>query len=321
MGRFLTTAAMGAALAMLAFAPARAWQAEKVDAANYPPEIVVESRAAAADGLPDGLIATSSGTVAQAWYGNPTRRYDHGVLGDAIEAGSLHVRLGNGRTARLILPHTEVFEDRAPRLADLDGNGTTEIITIRSSLAKGASVTVYGIENGAIVEKATTGFYGRKHRWLNIAAIAPFLGIAGNEIAFVATPHLGGTLFVMRYARGTLVQVAAGRDFSNHVIGSRELRLSAVADVDADGRMELALPSADRTALRIVGAAAGKAAAIQGGNTTIVLPPGAVEQGGLREIARIGLPAAIDKAIGIETEGRKGFVVGLENGEVYLIHP
>ena len=276
------------------------WKITQIEAGAYPEEIVAETRAASKNGLPDGLITThDGGDIASAWYSQPTERYRHGILGDKIEAGSLMIKTNKGRTLKIDLPRSEVFEDRAPRLADLNGNGKIEVITLRSSVTKGGSVTVYGLSGGALVQKATTGFIGRANRWLNIAAITPMLGTKYREIAFVQTPHIGGTLFVYRYSRGKLIQVDAGRDFSNHVIGSREMRLSAIADINADGKADVAVPSANRTRLRIMG----------------------FGSAGLKDIAGANLPSPINKAIAVQSKGQKGFVVGLENGDIYLVHP
>jgi hypothetical protein len=43
------------------------------------------------------------------------------------------------------LPETEVFEDLAPRLADLDGDGKAEIIVVQSHRDLGARLAVYGL--------------------------------------------------------------------------------------------------------------------------------------------------------------------------------
>ena len=192
-----------------------------------------------------------------------------------------------------------MFEDRYPRLADLDGDGTVEVITIRSSVTRGASVTVYGLQDNALVEHASTGFIGRANRWLNVAGIAGFLGGSGQQIAVVQTPHIGGTLFVYQFTDGVLGLVGRLRGFSNHVIGSTEMRLSATADVNADGRPDLALPSSDRRRLRMVGFA----------------------DGALAEFGAVTLPGRIDKAIAVTGAGAAvRFTVGLDNAEVYDIH-
>ncbi len=293
------------------------WSLKQLDAASFPPEIVAEKRKASNNGLPDGLIETAGRQdIRSAWYSQPTKRYTHAILGDDIEAGALHVEDERGRNFKIILPKSEVFEDRAPRIADLDGNGTNEVITIRSSVTKGASVTVYGLKGNALVELATTGFIGRANRWLNIAAIAPLLGSRTNEIAFVSTPHIGGTLHVVRYTGGQLLNLGSLRDFSNHVIGSREMRLSAVADIDGNRTADIILPSADRKQLRIIGFRA--SGSTSGGGETANLRQSSA---GLKQLATIDLPSPVDKAIGLKTDGQKGFVAGLENGAVYLIHP
>ncbi|MCP4185840.1 MAG: hypothetical protein GY761_21470 [Hyphomicrobiales bacterium] len=77
---------------------------------------------------------------------NPQKRYGHGILGDSIEGGALIAVMRNGSTIRYNLPKTEVFEDITPRLADLDGDGTSEIITIVSSLRLGASLGIFQIK-------------------------------------------------------------------------------------------------------------------------------------------------------------------------------
>ncbi|MCP5001967.1 MAG: hypothetical protein GY933_25360 [Hyphomicrobiales bacterium] len=275
------------------------WVVEPVDKGAWPPHILDEPGRAAADGLPDGRVATRvGGDIVEAWYGEPTRRYGHGILGDAVEAGSLHARTGAGDVLTLRLPKSEVFEDRTPRLADLDGDGKVEIATIRSSTSKGASVTVYGIVDGALTERGTNGFIGRSNRWLNIAGIADLDGRPGLEMAYVRTPHIGGTLFYFRYKNGALKRVAAIDGFSNHAIGAREMRLSAITDLNADRRAELVLPSKDRSTLRIIDLVWGKPV----------------------ERASITLPGRIDKAIVVRGTGKDtAIVVGLDNGRVYQL--
>ena len=275
------------------------WQARQIVSSNLPTTIVAETRQPAPNGLPDGLIATrAGGDIISAWYEGPTTRYDHGILGDAIEAGEIRVSTANGNILSIVLTDNEVFEDRTPRLADLDGDGTVEVIAIRSSIIKGASVTIYGLDENRLVQLAATGFIGRSHRWLNIAAIARLRGRRGQEIAFVQTPHIGGTLFIYEYDHGALKQVARMHGFSNHAIGSREMRLSAIADVNSDGHNDLAVPSSDRRTLRIVG----------------------FDDNDMMEFAAVTLPARIDKAILATGSGRSlRFIVGIETGAVFEI--
>ncbi|MDH3194940.1 MAG: hypothetical protein OEL78_01360 [Hyphomicrobiales bacterium] len=254
-----------------------------------------------AGGLADGGLATSaSGDIRKAWFAGPTDIYGHGILGDRIEAAMLVAQDAGGTRHKIAAGAGVVFEDLQPRLADLDGDGRTEIVAIRTFTDAGASLAVYGLVRGKLSLLAQTPPIGLPSRWRNPSAIADFDARPGLEIAEVVTPHIGGTLRLWRFDRaaGALEAVADAFGFSNHFIGSRELRLSAAADLDADAISELALPSADRTALRIMAFSAGK----------------------ITEVAAVNLPARIDKAVGViaEADG-PAFVTGLESGELVLV--
>ncbi len=205
-------------------------------------------------GLPDGKVFTSGkGDIRRAWYGRPTGRYGHGVLGDAIEAGSLIAETKDGSRFELVLDDDHVFEDIHPRLFDLDGNGTNEVVTIRSSLKQGAAIAIYGLADGALFLAGESRDIGRANRWLNIAGIADYRGAGTSAIAWVETPHIGGILRMGIFDGKKFETLSMSYNgFSNHFIGSRELALSATTDVTGDGVPDLVLPSADRTSLVIV---------------------------------------------------------------------
>lgn len=230
--------------ATVSSASAQDWQLRQLGAVND--SVFIERCSRAPSGLPDGCVVRGNGDVRSAWYVAPTTRYAHGILGDAIEAGGLRVELASGAQTTLSLPDDQVFEDRTPRLADLDGDGRTEIIAIRSSTRLGGSVAVYGVRGEALVELGATPYIGRSNRWLNIAGIADFTGQGGLQVAFVETPHIGGTLKLAAFQGNAMQVVAQIGGFSNHGIRSREQRLSAVADVDGDGLMDIILPNARR---------------------------------------------------------------------------
>lgn len=182
-------------------AHAAKWRIKPADASVYA-EAMVESGALAPDGLPDGLVAAADGDISAAWYVGPTRRYAHGILGDAIEASALRVEIADGVQLTYDLPANMVFEDRTPRITDLDGDGRNEVITIRSSVNEGGGVAVYALQEGRLVEVAVNDFIGLRNRWLNIAAIADITGDGRKDIAYVRTPQLGGMLRLFRYDEG-----------------------------------------------------------------------------------------------------------------------
>jgi len=183
-----------------------------------------------------------------AWFGAPTERYDHAILGDAIEWGALtFVRKGVDRQTPLAkatvrLPATRVFEDIAPRLADLDGDGTPEIIVVETDIARGASLAVYGVSAGRLVKRAATPFLGRTHRWLAPVGIADLDGDGQMEIAYVETPHLGKVLKVVRLVGGRLRLVAEAAGLTNHRIGEAFMQ-GGIAD--CAGRAVIVTADAD----------------------------------------------------------------------------
>jgi hypothetical protein len=182
----------------------------------------------------------------------------------------------------------------------MDGDGSAEIVTIRSRRDAGAAMVIYGLRNGQLEEIGATDPIGRPNRWLNIAGIADFTGDGSLDIALVKTPHIGGQLEVWTFPSERLVRVVAAKGFSNHVIGSTELGLSAIADVDGDGKPELALPNADRTELRIL----------------------AIRNGAIGETAAIAVGGRVMTAIGVlKTPDGPIFVMGLENGKAVAIQP
>ncbi len=251
---------------------------------------------APAGDLPDGGVAVHpSPGITSAWYSQPTRRYNHGVLGDSVEGGGLRVRDAKGNLYNYELPEDSVFEDITPRLVDLDGDGRAEVITIKSFLDAGASLAIFGLRAGRLEVIATTPAIGTTNRWLNIAGIRDFNGDGLIDIATVVTPHIGGTLEIWSFRDGKLVTTASKYGFSNHFIGSRNLDLSAVGDVTGNGRPDMAIPGAARRQLRIM-----------------TLSGATLAQSGA-----IDLPAKIDANIGLLSNpgsGLSAFVLGLANG-------
>ena len=201
--------------------------------------------------LPDGMAATGSNDIAEAWLTRPTTRYAHGILGDAIEAGGLMVKMRDGRFHEHVLPTGFVFEDRRARLVDLDGDVRDEIVVVLTSVTRGAALAVYGVTNGKLVLKTKTPHIGRSNRWLNPAEFADFDGDGRIEITAVWTPHLGRVLQAWRLVDGKLQQVAAIKGYSNHAIGSPVLDMTEVVRL-SDGRLALAVPTPGYDAIAFV---------------------------------------------------------------------
>jgi hypothetical protein len=171
-------------------------------------------RATLAVGL--GLMAAPViAEITSARYTDETTRYAHGVLGDAVEYGTLELTLKDGKRLALTLPQDRVFEDIAPRLMDVDGDGAPEVIVVESSQTGGARLAIYN-ENGL---RAATPHIGQRNRWLAPIGAADLDGDGFIEVAYIDRPHLAKTLRVWRFKNNTLTEVATQTGLTNHRIG------------------------------------------------------------------------------------------------------
>lgn len=165
--------------------------------------------------------AQAQETVTAARYVNLSTEYGHGALPDGEYSG-LEVTSTSG-THRVRL-EGQVFEDTAPRLADLDGDGAPEVVTVVSIFDQGAQVMVWGLRDGALAPLVWNTPIGTRHRWLAIAGIADLDGDGRMEIAYVDRPHLARVLRVIRVWRDgdawRADPVASTEGYTNHRYGA-----------------------------------------------------------------------------------------------------
>jgi len=248
--------------------------------------------------LPDGKVMTGKGDITRVWLADPTQRYDHGVLGDKTEAGALAIETRDSRRYQVKLKDDAVFEDLEPRIADLDGDGHDEVVVVKSYLKRGSALAVIGLRKGKYDIIAETPPLGAPHRWLNPAGIGDFNGDGKTDIALVRQPHVVGVLELWTFSGNALRKTDELPDVANHIIGTRQIDMAASADFDGDGHPDIAVPSLDRSRLRIVSFA-----------------PHA------RDIASVPLPAKALTNIGLFQmgDGPPAIALGVANGALVLI--
>jgi hypothetical protein len=248
--------------------------------------------------LPDGRIVTGTRDISRAWLAEPTTRYDHGILGDAIEAGSLIIETRDHTRHVVRLMDDAVFEDLEPRLVDLDGDGHDEIVLVKTDLKRGSSLAVVAGREGKYEIVAETPPLGAPHRWLDPAGIADFNGDGTVDVALVRQPHVVGSLELWTWRDRRLSKVMEIADVANHIAGTRAIDMAVAADFDGDGVTDLAVPSLDRTRLRIIRFTKGA-----------------------RDIADIPLPSKAATNIGLikTASGPPAIAAGLADGSLVLI--
>ena len=170
-------------------------------------------------------IAGDGDWITRACYDRPKSDdlYRHDVLGKTPEWARLIVTLGPmgraaGQGAALGFPlgPGHLYEDAAPRLADLDGDGRPEVIAVETDHRQGARLLALFLDG----RSAATPYIGTPRRWLAPVGAADFDGDGRDEVAYVETPHLGKTLRIVRLEQGRLVPVAAEEGLTNHHFGA-----------------------------------------------------------------------------------------------------
>ena len=202
--------------------------------------------------LAEASVATATGDIVEAVLIGPTRRYKHFVLGSNHEASGVRIQTADGRSLELMLPDDSVFEDREPRIVDLDGDGRNEILLVHSRQDTGSALAVLGLRNGALRIIAETPGNGGPQRWLNPAGAGHFFDRNSLQVALVRMPHAVGRLEFWGFDGVSLKLRGSLPDISNHRIGSRNLSMSAVVKGDGETLDTLAIPAFDRRSVRFV---------------------------------------------------------------------
>jgi hypothetical protein len=172
----------------------------------------------------------------------PTGLYEHGILGDALEATCIMIVETEPVfkvVRRIPVEEGRVIEGLSPIWTDIDNNDKREIIVTESDVSDGARIAVYSEEGELLGSGAETGL---GYRWIHQLAVGPFGEGGETELAVVCTPHIGGIVEFYRFSGTALTISARLAGFSTHRIGSRNLDTAVACDFDGDGTVELLIP-------------------------------------------------------------------------------
>ncbi len=250
-----------------------------------------------ADPLPDSrVVATENALVV---LSGPSDRYAHAVLGDAVEATAIEVATAASGSSTLVrLDDPNVFEAISPMIADVDDDGTDEVVATVSNADVGARLVAYSLADGSVV--AETDAIGLGNRWRNVLAVAPVGPGGETEVIDIQTPHIGGILQYFRSDGNRLELVASAATYSTHSIGSRNLDLGIVTDADGDGRLDVVAPT-------------------QRMDELVVVSRDDAADGGTREVGRVDLGGVLSTnlAAGQSRDGVR-YAVGIDGGTVLI---
>jgi hypothetical protein len=179
-------------------------------------------------------VAGDGQWITSACYDSPKGDdlYRHDILGATPEWSRVVVMLGPkgraaGQGAALAFPTAKghLYEDIAPHLADLDGDGRPEVVVVETDHRRGARLLALFLDG----RSAGTAYIGTPRRWLAPIGAADLDGDGREEFAYVETPHLGKTLKIVRLDANRLRTLAAAAGLTVHRIG----------DTRIDGRVAL----------------------------------------------------------------------------------
>jgi len=203
------------------------------------------------DALPDArLLVDELGRLA--FYNRPTTRYEHGILGDIIEAGGVAIVSTFGALRidlQVEFRSPLVAEGLAPLWVDWDGDGAREIVVTLSEERASARVVLFD-EDGT--QRALGPPVGRGFSWRHVIACAGFTG-SNRELVVVRTPHIGGVVEFYALEGEKMETVAQLSGFTSHLVGTRNLDMALAGDFDGDGSLEVLLPNQERTHLAAIG--------------------------------------------------------------------
>ena len=193
--------------------------------------------------LPDArIVQGSDGTLAV--LSSPTTRYDHGVIGDGLEAGSISVlqpKSGGYSLGAETTPESGgVFEGISPLWFEADGRQFLAVT--ESADGAGSRISVYSADGKL---SAAGPFIGTSQKWRHLLAAGPFGPNGETEIAVTRTPHVDAVTEFYRFdPKARKLEIAAtGKGYPTHTIYSRNLDTTRAGDLDGDGAWELLAPN------------------------------------------------------------------------------
>jgi len=158
---------------------------------------------------------------------DPSDQYQHGILGDSIEATSvtiIHLSDEPYVINKFSIPEDWVIESIKPLWSDWDDDGNKEIVLTLSNSTDGSKIVLYDESGNSLAESAPIGI---GYRWRHVLGIAPFAEDGQKLLVDVQTPHIGGIVNYYSWDKeNNVIKVEASLSgYSTHDIGSRDMHM------------------------------------------------------------------------------------------------
>jgi hypothetical protein len=197
------------------------------------------------------IVVSDDGRIA-VYADASNQRYVHGIMGDDLEGSALVVlRVNNDAfetVARVDLSGDAIYEGLSPLWADVDEDGTQDLVTTVSDSQVGSRIRVYLFTDEGIREVNGQAI-GQPSRWQHQLTWGAFGPNGEMELVEVLTPHIGGVVRFYQFIGDTLQVVATQGGYTSHVIGSRNLDMAVAGDFNGDGQPEIVMPSQNLTSI------------------------------------------------------------------------
>lgn len=182
---------------------------------------------------------------------DPTEQYQHGILGDTVEASAVTIVDVSEKPvvlSKFSVSEDWVIESIVPIWSDWDLDGEREIVLTLSNSSSGAKLVLYD-EAGTIL--AETEAIGQGNRWRHALEIASFGEDGESLLVDVQTPHIGGivSFYSWDQENKVLKTEASISQYSTHDIGSREMQMYVLVTDEESEQVLLLLPNQSKTEL------------------------------------------------------------------------
>jgi len=182
---------------------------------------------------------------------DPTDKYQHGILGDDLEATSVTMVQLSDQPAvigKFSVPVDWVIESILPIWSDWDGDGEREIVLTLSNSTSGSKLVLYD-ENGNVLAESSP--IGKGFRWRHALDIASFGENGKRLLVDVQTPHIGGIVGFYSWdkEKKVLETEVTLQGYSTHDIGSRAMQMYTLVIDEQNEQVLLILPNQSKTEL------------------------------------------------------------------------